>query len=483
MDIDNQAVEVAQLSLYLKLLEEETTATARGYQLEFHETILPSLNKNIVCGNSLIGTDIETGQLFASDEERKLNPMDYKQRFPEIMKRGGFDAIVGNPPWGALFNEIEKVYLAAHYVSKKGEAESYIYFIEKAFRLIKDFGCVGYITPNTWLALLRSREIREFLLDQSRFSELCQLSKYIFRDAPDIVPALVFFGKPFKAGNKCLVKTTKELKIHDGNFNNAFKIKETPQAIWLKTQGSTINLELDDSVLGVIEKCRQSSVRLGNVCDVLYGIKTGDNEKFLTKEKTAKHTVKALKTGELSRYGLTWKNFYLWWSDQLAGYRESNLEVPKIIVQYIRKISLPRRIIAALDEHGEYYPLNNYSYIAAGSSKYSIKFILGVLNSGLMNFYYANTFIDYNIKPTYLQSLPIRECNFSIPSDKARHNKMVSLVEQMLTAKKQLAAAQSDKDKNFYGHKCESLDRQIDTLVYELYGLTEAEIAIVEGNS
>ena len=99
VDIDNQAVEVAQLSLYLKLLQEETTASARGYQLEFHETLLPSLNKNIVCGNSLIGTDIETGQLFSSENERKLNSMDYGQRFPEIMKRGGFDAVIGNPPY------------------------------------------------------------------------------------------------------------------------------------------------------------------------------------------------------------------------------------------------------------------------------------------------------------------------------------------------------------------------------------------------
>ena len=88
VDIDPQAVEVAQLSLYLKLLQDETPASARNYQLEFHETLLPTLNKNIVCGNSLIGTDILTGQLFASEEEKKLNPMDFEQRFPHIFSRG-----------------------------------------------------------------------------------------------------------------------------------------------------------------------------------------------------------------------------------------------------------------------------------------------------------------------------------------------------------------------------------------------------------
>jgi adenine-specific DNA-methyltransferase len=138
VDIDAQAVEVSQLSLYLKLLQDETPGSARARQLEFQETILPSLNKNIVCGNSLIGRDILDGQLFAGDEERKLNPMDFEDAFPSIFKHGdraretasgdvfelegqvvpateeykitrkpaapkaksvGFDAIVGNPPY------------------------------------------------------------------------------------------------------------------------------------------------------------------------------------------------------------------------------------------------------------------------------------------------------------------------------------------------------------------------------------------------
>jgi hypothetical protein len=98
VDIDNQAVEVAQLSLYLKLLQDETPGSARQYFLDFEQqALLPSLNKNIVCGNSLIGTDILSGELFEPVEERKLNPMNFEDRFPEIMKRGGFDAVVGNP--------------------------------------------------------------------------------------------------------------------------------------------------------------------------------------------------------------------------------------------------------------------------------------------------------------------------------------------------------------------------------------------------
>jgi len=90
VDIDPQAVEVAQLSLYLKLLQDETPGSARQYYLDFEQqALLPKLDKNITCGNSLIGNDILTGQLFASDEEKKLNPMDFEQRFPQIFRKVG----------------------------------------------------------------------------------------------------------------------------------------------------------------------------------------------------------------------------------------------------------------------------------------------------------------------------------------------------------------------------------------------------------
>ena len=148
VDLDAQAVEVAQLSLYLKLLEEETTATAQQYLAGFREQLLPNLNKNIVHGNSLIDYDIMDGQLFDSRDLKKLNPMSFQSTFPEVFRPkseppavaggltqdseppntvsdvainsdlsnarlqppaiaggsdlGGFDAIVGNPPYRML---------------------------------------------------------------------------------------------------------------------------------------------------------------------------------------------------------------------------------------------------------------------------------------------------------------------------------------------------------------------------------------------
>ncbi|HWQ82819.1 MAG TPA: DNA methyltransferase, partial [Ignavibacteria bacterium] len=149
VDIDHQAVEVTQLSLALKMLEDETLATANEMQVLFHEKILPDLTNNIVCGNSLIGTDILEGKMFQSEEERKLNPMDFEKRFPEIMKSGGFDAIVGNPPWGADFSEIELSYLRKSYADIIVRMiDSFMYFVYKSRTILKKSGFYGMILPD-----------------------------------------------------------------------------------------------------------------------------------------------------------------------------------------------------------------------------------------------------------------------------------------------------------------------------------------------
>jgi hypothetical protein len=115
-----------------------------------------------------------------------------------------------------------------------------------------------------------------------------------------------------------------------------------------------------------------------------------------------------------------------------------------------------------------------------------LKYLLGLMNSKLMGFVYkfgnpqtAKVFAE--IKPSVIKQLPIRTINFSDKTDRARHDRMVSLVESMLDAKRKLQTARTDRDRNHYESKCAALDRQIDALVYELYELTPAEIEIVEG--
>ena len=113
-DIDGQAVEVSKLSLYLKLLEAENAGSARQFQIDFGERVLPDLDKNIVCGNSLVDFDINADGNLSAEEEAKINPMDWKASFP-FLQRGGFDAIVGNPPYGAELTPTVRRYVGEHW--------------------------------------------------------------------------------------------------------------------------------------------------------------------------------------------------------------------------------------------------------------------------------------------------------------------------------------------------------------------------------
>jgi hypothetical protein len=481
VDLDQQAVEVTKLSLLLKVLEGETEQTMG--QLQFaRERALPDLGQNIKCGNSLIGPDFydsPEAQKLSDEELYRVNAFDWEGEFPKVMRAGGFDAVIGNPPWGSLIRPTEKTYLVSRYVNRRGEAESHLFFIEKALNLLSSPGLVGFITPNTWLSVLNSRELRQHLLKTTDFKEICELSDNIFHDAPAIVPIILVMAQRTAETPDCVVKTT-SAKVSRANFTTAFMVSHINQAVWEANRGTTINLKATSSTLKVLSRCHDVAVDLGKLCDVLYGIKTGDNTTYLSRTPTDVHTVKALKTGELVRYHIEWNNYYLWWCQALAGYRTSSVQVPKVVVQYIRNLSLPRRIIAALDEDGLYYPLNNYSYITPKEPGYSLKYILGIFNSALINYYFANTFIDYNIKPTYLQQLPIRTIDFSNPPEKACHDQMAQLVERMLDLQKRLPSARTSNDKIVIQRQIDTTDRQIDRLVYNLYGLTEDEVQIVE---
>jgi len=127
-------------------------------------------------------------------------------------------------------------------------------------------------------------------------------------------------------------------------------------------------------------------------------------------------------------------------------------------------------------------------FTVRGASLENEIYLLGIINSRLSAFFWKTMFADFKdsfpqVTIFSLEQLPIRTIDFKNAADKARHDKIVELVEQMLSAKKQLAAAQSDKDQDFYTHRCDGLDRQIDALVYDLYALTPEEIKIVEGTA
>ena len=158
----------------------------------------------------------------------------------------------------------------------------------------------------------------------------------------------------------------------------------------------------------------------------------------------------------------------------MEGFRSDKVNIKKILVQYTRKLSLVRRIIATLDINGWYYPLNSLSYIYS-NSEISNLFLLNILNSKLMNFYFANTYIDIGIKPVYLVKLPIKGLALKdqIP--------FINLANKMLSLNKKLQEDNlSQLEKQKLEQEIKKTDNEIDELVYQLYGITEEEKKIIE---
>jgi TaqI-like C-terminal specificity domain len=146
----------------------------------------------------------------------------------------------------------------------------------------------------------------------------------------------------------------------------------------------------------------------------------------------------------------------------------------------------------AIDLEGKYYFVGSggsggggYGITLRDGYKSLYLFVLGLLNSGLLNMYLKNVSTTFRggylaLNRQYIEQLPIRTIDFSDPADKARHDRMVTLVELMLSLHKQLAGANTGHEKTALQRQIDATDRQIDQLVYELYGLTDDEISIVE---
>ncbi len=534
VDIDHQAVEVAQLSLYLKLLEDETTATAKQHQMEFHETLLPSLNRNIVCGNSIIGTDISTGQLFASDEERRLNPMDYEHRFPVAMRSGGFNAIVGNPPYvrQETLSSI-KGYLESHYQSFDGVADLYAYFMEKSLSLLKAGGLFSYIVSSSFLRATYGEPLRRHLKTVGTVLRMVDFGGLaVFASAKDTYVCIPLISKGVSTSppriEVCKIPSLKITNLSPYVAENSFTI---PSHRFSDTAWSLKS----DAETAVFEKVTKAGKPLGEYVHRKFfrGVTTGFNEAFvidsatrkrlISKDKASEQIIKPLLGGEdIRRYHVESKDQWLifprrgirikdypavlehlsQWKAELTPKRTGKektgrkpgryewyeiqddvayfeiFESPKIVYPDIAKG--PRFCF----DTGTTY-LANTAYCLGSDSLY----LLGLLNSKLFWFAISHISIPFGIRAgeyryrliyQYMEQVPIRPIDSKNPSDKTKHDKIVFLVEQMLTTQKQLPLAQSDRDKEFYGGKVESIDRQIDALVYELYGLTGDEIKIVE---
>lgn len=533
-DLDPQAVEVAQLSLYLKLLEDETAGTTHQYSLDFdREALLPSLESNIVCGNALIGTDISGLFALPPEDEEKLRPMDFETTFPEVFERGGFDAIVGNPPYVRQESLKEtKPYFERRFESFSGTADLYTYFMEIGVKRLRPGGRYSIIVSSSFMRANYGEPLRATLKQHAAVERIVDFGGLaVFADAKDTyvcIPILSRNPQPARV-EVCKVQTldAEQVEAEMSKVDFTLPQERFSNADWVLRS---------EEEMALLSRLLQTGVPLGKHLNGNFfrGVTTGLNEAFvITQEQKDALIAEHSSSAELihpARGGEDIRSYFIRDKDCFLifprrGTNISKYPAIKRHLEQFRKQLTPRNSASAtvgrkpgayewfeiqddvayfqvfhapkivfpdicknprfcLDESGIY--LMNTAYALGTGDKY----LLGLLNSRLFWFCISMISIPFGVRAgefryrliyQYMEQIPIRVIDRARPDDVAREERMKLLVTQMLDAKQQEAAAGNEGKRDFWARKAAGLDRQIDTLVYEQYGLTAEEIALVEG--
>jgi hypothetical protein len=545
VDIDAQAVEVSKLSLLLKVLEGETDETVGKSRQLFHERALPNLSNNIKCGNSLIGPDYFSGRLIPDpDEMKRVNPFDWNREFPEAMKSGGFDCVIGNPPyiriqtmkeWAPLEVEIYKQLFSA---ASAGNYDIYVVFVEKGLNLINTRGKLGFILPHKFFNSEYGEALRTSLSKGKYLSQIVHFGDKQVFDGATTYTCLLFLDKA--GSDEC-----KYLKVDDlvaWSINGQASEGRIP-AININARDWSFSIGKGTALF---ERLNRMPIKLGDVAHTFVGTQTSADDVFVLNEckqfsrftlgisKSLGKEVKVesncvvpfLRGKEIRRYEPPISAAYLICPYEISesscrlltasemsnkfpltlAYLEANKNIliarekgkfkgpswyaygyPKSMPLFQKsKIIVPdynNTASFAFDSGGHFYK-TGYG-ILLKDELLSPFYILGLLNS-LLLFQYLKS-IGTSLRGGYIrfwtkfiEQLPIRTINISNPSDNYIHSRIVMLVEQILKLHKELFTAKSEAHRTVTQRQIEATDHEIDRLVYELYGLTDDEIKIVE---
>ena len=482
VDIDPQAVEVTKLALLLKVLEGES-GEALGKNLSlFHERALPDLGSNIKCGNSLVGDDFyDQGELpdLSEDDHFRINAFDWKDEFSAIFKLGGFDAVVGNPPYGATLYPLEKAYLQVNYTHQSYQLDSYLLFIELSISsLLRKDGVWGMIIPNPWLSNLRQGKLRRLVMGSTRVEKIVHFKYPVFKKVVVDTEVVIFRNGYSKRGRPqvCIVPSEPI-----GHLLEDANVIKGSQDDWLKLADKPINIFLSDEERTLRDKVFGQPLVISDLLKVNVGVKpyqTGKGKPAQTKETVknrvfdASHKVSSeyrqyLRGKDIGRFEVRpLEERYLKYGAWLAEPRPAaNFDAAaKILVRQTGD-----EIIAALDTH-QFLCLNNLHVLEPRDAKTNPYAIMGLLNSKLLTWCLRAMNPEAGealaeVKKEFVEMLPVPD-----PT-------ILTAISKLAKSLIELQASPSSVIKD---RQLKVLMRQLDAAVYEAFALSASEIAKVE---
>ncbi len=522
VDLDKKAVEIAQLNLLLKLLDGETGETLS--KIKDVKKILPMLNKNIKCGNSLIDSGTEKS-------------FDWGKEFYDVMNNGGFDIVIGNPPYINMQtlpdlqawckNKYPEIYT--------GQNDILYYFVLRGLNVLNENGQLGYITSRYFLESSYASKFRNFILNKSHIKQIIDFNNFqVFGRNVNVLTAIILLNKNKKSEQssviKVKVKTVNGLEIinhiekHPMDYSDeiidCFSIKQTNlnDSAWaFSTPG----------LAKICKKLETNCTSLDKICTIAKGMETGLNEAFVIDKETAKNEhietevlQNYVKTRDLKgyfsldrkmkiiyipektnenkikntlKYLIKWQNQLKQRYDYKKGHCEwyswGNLRNRDIFESEKEKIITPlystsnKFIYDSGRSEENYYTLTDtYILVNNGTMKIKMKYLLAILNSKLIEFYFKNNSKlkregYYEYAGGSLAKIPIK-----IVSESVQKN-FETTIEKVLILNNRLNSAHDKTDeKNKIEEQIKHFIREIDDKVYEIYGIKEEEKKMIEAS-
>ena len=498
VDINEESVEIAQLALWLR--------TAKPHRK------LNTLNQNIKCGNSLISDPAIAGD----------KAFDWQKEFPQVFEKGGFDVVIGNPPYVNMVNildERQRRYYQQTYKTVKNKSDLYSIFTEKSSDLLKTNGLFGFIFSNSWMGTDSFSAFRSFLANDVKVTKLVKLPTDVFAEAT-VTTMLCFY-----TNKKPSIDDVIELEEY---VNNEYVSKDfgLPYKQIMESPNTSFSFER------VIKLDKVNTVELGDIASFSLGIKTSDDKRFVFEEKKDDDCYLFLRGRNIKRWNNPQNDEWLWYKPDLIIEKPGGR--PRIFENFVvdKKIviqDMATEINATIDTK-KYLCNDKVNIIFETDKQYLMEYLIVLLNSKLINIWFKKIYTSgLEIKINQLRTIPVPTITLSEQQPfVSLANTMLSLNSQLQEKRSQflrrlsenlegvkittalqtfdtmdfkgfvaelkkqkikLTLSQQDEWEEYFNQRvaeCQTLsaqikatDNEIDNKVFDLYGLTEEERRIV----
>jgi hypothetical protein len=422
VDLQPESVEIAKLSLWLK--------TAKKDQK------LNNLDSNIKCGNSLINDPEIAGN----------TAFDWNKEFPEVMASGGFDVIIGNPPYGGEINKTQQEYYINKYTTAYYKLDTYALFIEQGINLLKAGGYLGFIVPYTWLTIQQHKKLRELLLS-FQIVQIIDLPVKVF-DAADLDTVILILKKE-KPKETVEIGEIIDNKIEIVRTIRLDNIKKNPDL--------TINISNSEEDFEIIQKIQQNSFQLKEQFEVSqgyipyrrsdlvkeYGLEEGnrivDERLWHSDEKKDEMWKQEIQGRDIERYSHTESHQFIKYGKHLAGYVEPKFfKSPRILIMEVTRGD-ENKIKSVFTDKEYYNTPSIINIIQEENNVLKLKFVLGVINSKIISWYHTKTSPKANATTSIPKILVNDVRNLPIPkATTEQQTQIADLVDQIMNLKKEM---------------------------------------------